>query len=302
MNKQEKLAPLIIVSDFQIVNINEDLITTLKKAERDIFVFILQSPLKSTANSFLPLPIIVKKLSFYKNGEYLRTIIPIKLTRDFDFLYSIITSLKSYGIKECDIVVDSKYSIGPVAYNEFNGFNISYKNIYFTEFENGIHIGSQDYYRQGIKDCVEARYPAVVPCVDIVIENEDGTRLLLAKKHEENIWRFVGGHIDVSDDSAESAVIRELVEETNGSLTLVEQNMHIPLQYLGSMKVNDWRYKLEPKDGIMTYVFLTNVLETGKEEGGDDIKEVKWFNIDEINKDILVGEHLKILELYKNKK
>ena len=52
------------------------------------------------------------------------------------------------------------------------------------------------------------------------------------------------------------------------------------IQYVGSLLVNDWRYKSE-RDKIKTALFQTKYL-YGKPEGGDDIAFVKWIKTEDV--------------------
>lgn len=124
-------------------------------------------------------------------------------------------------------------------------------------------------FRAGIIHSVYAKYDTTFPTVDICAYNDDG-QILLARKSNENKWRFVGGFVDVNDISLERAAYREFMEEVSGS--------HISdFKYILSQKVNDWRYDKE-KDGIMTTLFLAK-FGHGQEKVSDDVEEVKWFDV-----------------------
>lgn len=148
-----------------------------------------------------------------------------------------------------------------------------------TDFRNGIIYSSIN------------RYTAVFQCVDCIVR-KDG-QLLLGRKKGLSKYCFIGGFVDENDDSMEYAASRELSEETGHSISVMNQ------QYLGSCKIDDWRYKNE-KESIMTSVFLFSYL-SGKAVACDDLNEVKWVN--EYNvKEILQESHYPILDMYiKNK-
>jgi bifunctional NMN adenylyltransferase/nudix hydrolase len=105
----------------------------------------------------------------------------------------------------------------------------------------------------------------------VAILNDDNTKVLLGRKPTEEKYRFIGGFVDPTDSSLEAAVIREGREEA-GPLELVN------ISYVCSRLIDDWRYRGE-KDSIMTSFFAANVA-FGHEEPGDDICEVRWFDID----------------------
>lgn len=249
MDSLKKEQPLVIVSDFQSVRLNENLTHILANACTDVYLFVLHSPLKSTLNSFLPLKVIVGRFNrIIDAGDNIKNIIPVRLTRDFDFTYSIINSLQSFGITGCDILIDGKYADGPYLKSAYKDFTIKYTHEYFC-YDNRVSGDEEDYIR-GLYDAVDNRYPAVVPCVDVVVVDTTKHLLLLARKHEETKWRFVGGHVDTTDNSYEAAALRELAEETAGSIVPKS------IREIGSFRVDDWRYKMEPKDSIMSSVYL----------------------------------------------
>lgn len=116
------------------------------------------------------------------------------------------------------------------------------------------------------------KWPTSFQGADSVIIKRETGQLLLARKHNEPLWRFPGGFVDPHDESLESASIREKNEECSINLECS------PPQYLFSFRVPDPRYK-NSQDQIMSAVFLSFYL-WGKEKAGDDIKYVQWFNKD----------------------
>src|SRR5574343_646859 len=231
MDSIKKEQPLVIVSDFQSVTLNENLTHILADSCTDVYLFILHSPLKSTLNSFLPLKVIVSRFNRIIDADNnVKSILPIKLTRDFDFTHSIINSIQSFGITSCDIFIDAKYADSPYL-NAYKNYNIKYTHEYFS-YDN--RVVGDNYYIKGLYDAVDNRYPAVVPCVDVVVVDTTKRLMLLARKHEESKWRFVGGHVDAKTDASyEAAAIRELAEETAGSIVPKS------IKEIGSLVVDD---------------------------------------------------------------
>lgn len=134
-------------------------------------------------------------------------------------------------------------------------------------------LDSQD-FRMGINYACYSRYNTVYPTVDIALFNRDNTRLLMGRKKEEKTWRLPGGFADTQDNSYEEAAQRELTEECGEVVTSA-------LRYLGSCRVDDWRYRSE-NDKIMTLLFTGNLLE-GQPAAGDDLAEIAWFEVTELN-------------------
>jgi bifunctional NMN adenylyltransferase/nudix hydrolase len=151
-------------------------------------------------------------------------------------------------------------------------------------------VNSED-FRAGIIHGIYSQWPVTYPTVDIVVVNDD-KEFLLAKKPNENKYRFIGGFVDRSDESYEMAAARELSEETGGHLNV---DMMI---YVASGKINDWRYERE-KSGIMSTLFITKKL-WGHAKPTDDIAELEWVKIEKLKtaltentlKNMIMEEHI----------
>lgn len=144
-------------------------------------------------------------------------------------------------------------------------------------------------------------WPTAFPTVDIAITNSKG-EILLGRRANTTLFRFIGGHVDPSDLSFEDAAIRELDEETG----LKANPLH--LRYIGNTKILDPRYE-DSVDGIITLLFRYFYIE-GAYTPKDDMEggELKWFKIDKIQPDQLAPEHgvliimlLKLMKIKKNK-
>lgn len=129
-------------------------------------------------------------------------------------------------------------------------------------------LDSED-FRMGINYACYSRYDAVHPTVDIALFNTDKTKLLLGRKPNENTWRLPGGFADPTDDNYEQAATRELREECGAVETT-------PMQYLGSCRMDDWRYRSE-KDKIMTTLYACTLI-AGEPKANDDLAELQWFD------------------------
>jgi bifunctional NMN adenylyltransferase/nudix hydrolase len=128
-------------------------------------------------------------------------------------------------------------------------------------------------FRMGINYAFQNTYSKVYPTVDIAVLKENETQVLLGKKHNAPEWRFPGGFSDPSDDNYETAARRELQEECGD----LEINA---MQYIGSAKIDDWRYRSE-EDKIMTLFFKTQWV-FGHAKANDDLKELGWFPVREL--------------------
>jgi len=136
-------------------------------------------------------------------------------------------------------------------------------------------------FRTGVIYAYSNTYLKVYPTVDIALFRNNKTDILLGKKTIDKKWRLLGGFSDPTDDNYEAAAKRELTEECGEIDTT-------PMQYEGSFRVADWRYMNEA-DKIITSLFSSDFI-SGEPKGSDDIAEVKWFSLREVNEMMLVRE------------
>jgi bifunctional NMN adenylyltransferase/nudix hydrolase len=147
-------------------------------------------------------------------------------------------------------------------------------------------------FRAGVIYAANQTFPFNYATIDVAILNDDETEVLLGRKSYETEFRFIGGFSDVEDESFERTVKREAMEETNLEID--------DIQYVSSRKVKDWRYRNESDRAIMTTFFKAKKI-FGSATAKDDIVEVKWFNINKLNREILVGEHKFLFDDLKKK-
>lgn len=128
-------------------------------------------------------------------------------------------------------------------------------------------------FRTGVIYAYSNMYDKVYPTVDIALFRNNRTEILLGKKDIDNKWRLMGGFADPTDNSFEESAARELREECGPVETTA-------MQYETSFRVNDWRYRNEA-DKIITTLFSAEFI-SGSPEGSDDIAQVKWFTLHEL--------------------
>lgn len=141
-------------------------------------------------------------------------------------------------------------------------------------------------FRAGIIYSANDRFFNAIPTVDVAIINareKDDLKLLLGRKRYEDKYRLIGGFVDSTDDSLEAAARRELREEAGINLEVSEMN------YVTSEKIDDWRYKRE-KSKIITTLFKAFYM-WGSPQPGEDIYELKWFNMSKIKKSDIMEPH-----------
>jgi bifunctional NMN adenylyltransferase/nudix hydrolase len=147
------------------------------------------------------------------------------------------------------------------------------------------------------------QYDSCFPCVDIAVvkRDKDGkvTDLLLGRKnHDGGKNRFPGGFVqpftDLDDeDYLEANARKELAEECGINLEVGEMN------YVGSFRVDDWRYRNETNK-IVTTLFVCDY-KWGTPEADDDLDEVEWFKVEELNAEMIVDTHLPLLKKLQKK-
>ncbi len=153
-------------------------------------------------------------------------------------------------------------------------------------------ISNTEDFRLGINYACFNMYEKVYPTVDIALVQNKNQFVLLGRKPRQTGWRLPGGFVDPTDDSYESAARRELIEECG---TIETGDM----EYLGSAKIDDWRYRHE-SDKIISLLFKTEFL-FGSPKASDDLEEVKWFAVDHlqnmIEQNSIVPEHHVLIEI-----
>jgi len=163
-----------------------------------------------------------------------------------------------------------------------------------TDVRNDIsnEIRASKEFRAGVIYGVYNTFPTVYATIDVAILNQYDEMVLLGRKKDETKFRFIGGFVDVEDESLIYTVKREGREETGLELDDIE--------YITSMKINDWRYAKEPERGIMTH-FHTAKYIFGSPQPNDDIVELKWFQLKDFDLDEIVTGHQELMKILLNK-
>lgn len=168
----------------------------------------------------------------------------------------------------------------PVTYIDATNIRAKYSNTVYDE----------EYFRAGVIWATQNRFRTCYPTVDIAIVDTDRKRILLGRKSYESKHRFIGGFAEPNSDCYEDDAKREVFEETGLEIS--------DLSYVGSAKLPDWRYSDVGGDRVKTMVFLAKY-NFGTPKPGDDIMEVKWFDMRENFLDILEPVHVPLYELLK---
>lgn len=123
-------------------------------------------------------------------------------------------------------------------------------------------------FRAGAIYASHHRKPVSYQTVDVAVLDYDKKRILLgARNRDQGLLRFIGGFVDPTDGSLEETARREVREETSG----IEIGN---LAYLGSFRVNDWRYRGK-EDSILTAFFAARYV-FGAPRPADDLDGLEW--------------------------
>src|SRR3972149_9478055 len=118
----------------------------------------------------------------------------------------------------------------------------------------------------------KVNFPVAFHTVDMAIVKNKEEVLLVQKPAEvtSGLWRFPGGFVDPADSCAEAAALREADEETGMSFG--------NFSYIGSMKIDDPRYRESPHK-IITSFYMLEWAKGVAGEGKEEIAKTKWFGI-----------------------
>jgi bifunctional NMN adenylyltransferase/nudix hydrolase len=296
ITKEKKYDIGVIIGRFQINRLHaahRALINSVIQKHDRVIMFL--GVAKATGTKKNPLDFASREVMIREEfGDSLSTILPL----------SDMKSDKHWS-KQVDTKIREVFQNGSVVlYGSRDSFIPYYQGKFDTvELEAAEKVSASD-IREEIKNKVEKTaefragviygayntHDVVHPTVDIAIVKEETQEILLGRKPYEDKFRFVGGFVDVDDKSYEAAASRETREETR-------LDVGSP-QYLGSTRVDDWRYRGYGDRSIMTILFKVSYM-YGTPKASDDIEEVKWMKISELTENDLVVEHAKLLHLLK---
>lgn len=287
----------VIVGRFQVADLHEGhkyLIDTIMKTHKKVIIFIGVAIATGTKENPLDFHTREIMLREYYNSPNL-LIMPIAdMPSDKDWSENLDNMIKSIFPRDEIKLYGSRDSFKKHYFGKFEINEIPTAiNETATESRNNIAISimKTKEHREGIIYAIQNKWDNVYSTVDAVIQ-KGFENILLCKKRNENKWRFVGGFISNDDNTAESALLREVNEE----LGLTNDNI-ANITYKGSSIVNDWRYN--GKEKIMTFIF--NVYIKQGEElnliAKDDIYEYKWFKFENVEFN-LMNEHKELWEKF----
>ena len=131
---------------------------------------------------------------------------------------------------------------------------------------------------------MEKNKPALTSDVVVVEITEDVCRVLLVKRKNPpyaGLWAFPGGFVE-ENETLEDAAKRELYEETS----LLCESLKLIDVFSDPNR--------DPRERVVTCVYLCVIKERAKVEAGSDANEALWFDIDKLPK--LAFDHEKIFD------
>ena len=285
----------VIIARFQTPSLHEghlELIRQVKQRHNRVLIILGVSPVKGSRRN---------PLDYYTRERMIKQQFP-------EIIVLPLSDQKSDQVwsKKLDELLHNNFPHETfLLYGSRNSFTGSYSGRYATEALPAVKDYNASALREAISDKVfdteEFRagviyntynlFPSVYATVDIAVFRNNRNELLLGRKPDENGWRLPGGFSDPTDNNFEAAAARELQEECGS----IETG---PLEYVASVRMNDWRYR-EEVNKIITTLFRTDLLQ-GDPAAGDDLAELRWVTVTDIPALTARGEitdtHLPLLE------
>lgn len=143
-----------------------------------------------------------------------------------------------------------------------------------TEIRKAIKEANPVEFLRGQIHTLVRQWPKAYPTVDIAHvrqTNAQGAEVLVIQRADTGVWCFPGGFVDPTDESYEAAAKRELQEE-------VGLTSEARLDYIGSCRINDWRYR-GSRDKILTSFYLSLHVFGAPTPNYEEVQDFRWVHI-----------------------
>jgi ADP-ribose pyrophosphatase YjhB (NUDIX family) len=313
----------VIIGRFQTANLTEahkKIIDTVVSISDEVLICIGESPVRNTFREPLPYSARKHMIEAYSAKQYIEYLFDPK-----HLVIPRIVPIPDVGnlevwCKNLDhVIIDYVKNISkndqPLDVTIYGGTDSVvdyYKGDFKTErieiLDNDIHatnVREEIYtklpvmnadFRTGMIYASQWRFNSGFATADAACIKDN--QILLGKKRNRDKFQIPGGFFDPNiDNTLEDTAIRELSEECGV--------FGINPIYIGSFKIShDYRY-LKERDKIITTVYMVDWV-FGEAHAGDDIIEVKWFDLDMLSENmedyVVVDHHLSINTLIKKLK
>lgn len=288
----------VIIGRFQVHELHtahKAMIETVLSRHDKVILFLGVSPTLCTQRN--PLDFLSRKVMFEEEyGNRISVILPLH-DKKYDEVWSAQVDIKIREVIPVGSIVlyGSRDSFIPHYKGRFDVIELVPDSmVSATEIRKSVSkkVERTKEFRAGVIYNSYNSFPIVHPVIDVAIMNEDESQVLLGRKKDEVLFRFIGGFADVTDENLEQTVRREGYEETGLELG--------DITYIASMKVRDWRYRSDKDRSIMTTFFKAKRV-LGAPTANDDIVEVKWFDRAILRPEQLVDEHGQLLIILNSK-
>lgn len=274
----------VIVGRFQVATLSEGhrrLIEYVSSECHRTIIILGESATRTTKHD----PLTVEMRSQAIHHEFPETLIlsladcktDVEWCKNLDNLVSRntppVASVKLYGSRysflDCytgkyptELVQESMGSIAGTSHRKF----VACKPKNSEDFRRGVIWATQNQYN---------KVQMMVDVAPIIMSNGFPNVVLINKKSDGILSRFIGGHVEPNPKdyqtphALEKQAIREMIEESN----LVCESGWISdhVSYLGSFFINDWRYPNE--DGVISAFFA--IAAQGVSIAGDDADDIQ---------------------------
>jgi bifunctional NMN adenylyltransferase/nudix hydrolase len=284
----------VVVGRFQVPDLHDGhrkLLELVSSEAKNVLIFIGVAPALGTQND---------PLDYTNRAKMLQAAFPKVITVP---LMDRPTNLE--WSKNLDTMIRTVFPIGTVClYGGRDSFAKEYDGVFkvqkvdpFNDYtgtdvraEVGKTVVDSPDFRAGIIYSTHNQYPRLHMTVDVAVYKKHGAKgfaVLLGRKEPHGPLHFPGGFVEPTDESLEMAAVREISEETE-----VTTHGADSLEYVGSFRINDWRYQKEQR--IITAFYATPLPWGTVPSKTDELQDLDFYPLTAANRKN-VAEHHQVL-------